>query len=117
MNVTRQIPPADWQGFFDSLTRDQLTLPKAATIEVVAPDLGDQVEVRATRLVGFTYDPSADAFSVILDDVTHTVSCPAEIWIIEEDGGFVSTLGLLCGGGKKEIIYVGRSGTLARFYG
>lgn len=117
MSMTRQIPSGDWQDYFARFTREQLgdnlDAPKAATIEVMSMVLGDQYEALTTRLLGLAYDPKRDAFEVQLEDISHLVPCPAEIWVVEEDGGFVSSMVLVCPDGKREIIYVRRSGPLA----
>ena len=42
-----------------------------------------------------------------------TGNLPAEIWVIEGEGGFISALELLLADGSREIIYVRRSGPLA----
>lgn len=118
MSMTRQIPSVDWQNYFDRFTRDQLgdniDPPKAATIEVISMQLGDQYEALTTRLLGLVYDPRRDAFEIQLEDISHLVNCPAEIWVVEEENGFVSSLELMCRDGTKEIIYVRRSGPPAR---
>ena len=74
---------------------------------------GDQYEALTTRLLGLAYDPKRDAFEVQLEDLSHMVPCPTEIWVVEEEGGFVSSMVLVCPDGKREIIYVRRGGPLA----
>jgi hypothetical protein len=120
MRLTRQIPSQEWKSYFERLTREQLgddiPVPKAATIEVHSPTLGLQYEGHVMRLLGLTYDPKNETFEVLLEEVCHLVSRPAEIWVIEEDGGFVPTLVLICPDGRKEMVSVYRSGPLALRY-
>jgi hypothetical protein len=115
--LTRQIPSQEWKTYFERFTRDQLgddiPVPKAATIELQSPTLGLQYEGQAMRLLGLTYDPKNETFEVLLEEVTHLVSRPVEIWVIEEDGGFVPTLALICPDGKRELVSLYRSGPLA----
>jgi hypothetical protein len=116
MSTTKQIAPQHWTAFFDDLSRRQLTdeSPKAATVEVLSPSLGDQIEVLTTRVLGLGYDRQRETFSILLDDVAdHMVSCLADVWVIEEEDGLVSTVELACTDGRKEIVYLWRSGPLA----
>jgi hypothetical protein len=116
MGTTKQIPIPEWRDYFDRFSRDRLSgdQPLAVTIEVVSPDLGDQYEAQTVRLLGLSYDPKSESFSVDLDDVAdHVVSRPGEIWIIEEEDGFISALELACEDGRREIVHLWRSGSLA----
>jgi hypothetical protein len=116
--TTRQIPREEWKDYFERFTRKHLAddLPEAVTIEVLSPTIGDQFEARAARLLGLAYDPQRNTFEVLLEDLDHLVFEPAEIWVIETDGDFISTLELVRPDGTKEIIYVYRSGPPARRY-
>lgn len=116
--TTRQIPRQEWKDYFERFTRKHLAddLPEAVTIEVLSPTIGDQFEARAARLLGLAYDPQRNTFEVLLEDLDHLVFEPAEIWVIETDGDFISTLELVRPDGTKEIIYVYRSGPPARRY-
>jgi hypothetical protein len=116
MAMTKQIAAHDWKAFFDDFSRQQLTeeQPKAATVEVLSPSLGDQIEVLVTRLLGLGYDPRSEAFSVFLDDVAdHLIFHPSEVWIVQDQDGFISTVQLACSDGHKEIIHLWRTGPLA----
>lgn len=115
--ITRQIPSDEWQHFFDRMTHDLLTddTPRAATIEVLSPTLGDQVAARLLRLHELSYDPRRQLLTVLLDDLDHECS-PTEIWILQEDNGSVTALQVRCADGTQEIIYLWRSGPLARRY-
>ena len=113
MGTTKQIPRPEWQPYFDRFTRQHLVggPPETATIEVVSPLIGDQIEARTAALLGLSYDPKSNAFEVLLEDVDHLVFHPSEIWVIEEDDGFLSALELVrTDDASKEIIYVHRSG-------
>jgi hypothetical protein len=116
MATTKLIPFTERKGYFAEFTRRHLAdgVPKAATIEMVPWTLGDQFETTAARLLGLDYDPMRDAFAVLLEHVDHLVSCPTEIWVIEEDGGFITTLEVICSDGTQEIIHLRRSGPPAR---
>ncbi len=113
MGTTRRIERADWKRYFDGLTAQQLADdgdPKAATIEHLSTKLGDRVEPMMERLSALLFDPESETLDVRLGQDEHLTMTPSEIWVIEEEGGFVSTLELLHEDGAKEIIYVRRSG-------
>ena len=115
MPATRQIPRAEWKDYFDRFTRAFLTddQPGAATVEVISPTLGDQFEVSSVRLLGLDYDPKGETFEVLLENVDHLVFQPREIWILEGETGFISTIEVVLSDGGKEIIYVRSNGPLA----
>jgi hypothetical protein len=108
--VTKQIPRAQWQVYFDGLTRGHLTGKgaPAASLEIVSPDIGDQFEAREARLLGLVYDPRSDALEVVLEGMDHLAFQPSEIWVIEEDDGFVTTLELVRDDGTRELLYLHR---------
>jgi hypothetical protein len=115
MSTTKQRARTEWKLYFDRFTRERLESeePGAATIEVVSPTLGDQFQVSAVRLLGLTYDPKSDALEVLLENVDHLIFRPTEIWVVEGEPGFISTLEILQSDGTKELIYVRRSGPAA----
>src|SRR5258707_1071228 len=116
MRTTKQLPRAEWKDYFDRFTREHLKddAPGAATIEVISPTLGDQFEVSAVRLLGLTFDPRSGVFEVLLEDLDHLSFSPTEIWVLEGEPGFIATLEVVHADGIKEIIYVRKSGPLAR---
>ena len=118
MSTTKQLARTEWNAYFDRFTREQLQgeAPGAATIEVVSPTLGDQFQLSAVRLLGLTYDPKSDALEVLLENVDHLIFRPTEIWVMEGEPGFISTLEIVQSDGTKELIYVRRSGPLAGRY-
>src|SRR5262245_15833697 len=121
MGVTKQIPRAEWQRYFERFTNQHVLrgtddVHQAATVEVLSPVLGDQYEANVVRLMGLVYEPRSNAFQVLLEDVDHLVFHPSEIWVIEEEGGFVSAVEVVRPDESKEIIYVRRSGVPAPLY-
>ena len=112
MSATKQLPRAEWKDYFERFTRDFLSDdgPDAATIEVMSPTLGDQFEVSSARLLGLDYDAKEDTFEVLVEDLDHLVFEPTEIWILEGESGFVSTIEVVQADGTKQIIYLRSSG-------
>ena len=111
MGSTKQLARSEWQDYFDRFTAEHVedSTPEAATVEVVSPRLGDQIEFSDIRLLGLNYDPKTQAFQVLLENVDHLVFHPTEIWVLEgeSDSLIIEVVGA---DGGKEIIYVGRSG-------
>jgi len=116
MRTTKQLPRAEWKAYFDRFTREHVkdAAPGAATIEVMSPTLGDQFEVAAVRLLGLTFDPKSGALEVMLEGLDHLSLNPTEVWVLEGEPGFIATLEVVRADGIKEIIYIRRSGSLAR---
>jgi len=116
MGTTKQLPRAEWKDYFDRFTREQLRddAPGTATVEVVSPTLGDQYSASEARLLGLAYDPKSQAFEVLLADLDHLVFQPTEIWVLEGDPGFISTVEVVQQDGSKQIIYVRRSNPVVR---
>src|SRR4051794_25430415 len=112
MSSTKQLPRAEWKDYFDRFTREFLSEDRAddATIEVMSPTLGDQFEVSSARLLGIDCDPKAETFEILVEDLDHLVFEPTEIWILEDEPGFVSTIEVVQADGTKQIIYLRSSG-------
>ena len=117
MGTTRQLARAEWQDYFDRFTAKHLDedTPESATVEVLSARRGDQIEFSAIRLFGLAYDPKSQAFQVLLEDVDHLVFHPTEIWVLEGENDAV-TIEVIDADGRKEIIYVSRTGTPALRY-
>jgi hypothetical protein len=117
--VTKQIPRSEWKDYLERFTREHLTRdpPDDVTVEVLSPTIGDQFEARAERLLGLTYDPKSRAVEVLLEDqLDHLAFDPVEIWAIEMEDGFVSTLELVREDGTRELLYIYRGGPPAPIY-
>jgi hypothetical protein len=120
MAQTRRIERDHWETYLDHFTRQHLNddggIHKAAVVEVMSPSFGDQLAAVVVPLLGLAYDPASDALEVALEDLDHLVFRPSELWVIEDDDGFISTLEVISGDGTKHIIYVRQSGPLAVRY-
>ena len=112
MTDTKQIPRKEWKAYFDRFTKDHLRddRPEAATIELLSPELGDQVEAGGARLLGITFDPKSKSLEILLENVDHLVFEPKEIWVMEENDGFIPGMEVVRRDGNKEIMTVRRAG-------
>src|SRR5262249_6249672 len=113
MGTTKQIPREEWTDYFDRFTREHLAgeQREAVTIEVMSPDIGDQVEAEIAHLAGLSYDPRSQALEVWVEEqLDHLAYYPTEVWVIEEDGGFLSAVEVVRSDGTKEVLRIQRSG-------
>jgi hypothetical protein len=83
---TQELPRETWRFYFDELSKIIGTVE--ATVEVVGPDVGDQIEADHLILTGITYDDRDDIVVIGLDapgpppeDVERIVEEPQRILI------------------------------------
>jgi hypothetical protein len=111
MATTKEIPRDQWKEYFDRFTKKHLrdNRPEVATIELVSAELGDQIAADA-RILGISYDPKSEALEVLLESVDHLVFHPREVWVLEDDDGFLPSVEILREDGSKEILSLRRNG-------
>ncbi len=111
---TKQIPRDQWKAYFDQFTREYLAEEETetATVEMMSPTLGDQFVAEGMRLLGLSYSPHSNLFEVELEGMEHLVFDPTEIWVMEEEGGFISNLDMVRADGTNELINLRKSGPL-----
>ena len=90
MERTREIPRTEWQSYFDRLVTEQ-TL--RASVEIVGPELGDQIEAEQLPLASISHDDhsgrvmigvgGAERYPVVL---WHTIERPRRVEVRERDG-------------------------------
>jgi hypothetical protein len=114
MGSTRQIHQDDWMAYFDRFTRRHLEhgAPEEATLELVSPSFGDQIESQGSRILGLSWDPKSQAFEVLLEGVDHMSFRPDEIWVVEEDDGLLSAIELVNADGDREILVLRRGASM-----
>jgi len=112
MAATKQIPRNQCGDYFDRFTKRYLRddRPEAATIELLSPELGAQVQADAAHLLGISYDPKSEALEVLLENIDHLVFHPKEIWVWEDEDGFLPSIEIVRDDGTKEILTVRRGG-------
>ena len=110
--ATKQIPPHQWKDHFDRFTKRYLRddRPEAATIELLSPALGDEVEAEAVHLLGISYHAKSEVLEVLLENIDHLVFHPKEIWAWEEEDGFLRSIEIVRDDGTKEILTIRRAG-------
>jgi hypothetical protein len=110
MTTTKKIPREQWRDVLDRFTKRYLRddLPEAITIDHLSPELGDQVAVEEARLLGIAYDPRSKVLEVLLHDVDHLVFQPKELWVAEEEEGFLAWIEIVRDDDTKEILKIRR---------
>ena len=73
----KQISRTQWQAFFDRVSK---ALPaKQVEIEVSGLGLGDRIAAEWVPLIGLSYDPHDDTFTVSAEGIDHRVPHPKQI--------------------------------------
>jgi hypothetical protein len=120
MSATKEIPRSEWESYFERFTQQHLKdeggIHKVAIVEVLSPELGDQFEATMLPLDGISYDPKSNALELALEGLDHLIFQPAEIWVVEEENGFVPTLEVVRSDGIREIVQLQQSGPPALRY-
>jgi len=105
--TTRKIQRDEWPEFFDSFSRQHQAW--LVTIEVLDPDIGDQIAARQLPLEGIVVESGNEnktQIEIIVGEkpdshISHTITSPDRVWLkqsdegsdkvieIESEGGFV----------------------------
>ena len=98
--TTRQIEKNDWQSYFDRVSRELSTT--TIDVEVSGTDMGVQEETHEAALVGLSYDPRDDAFSIVAEALEHRVTRPEQIFV-EEEASELHSVEIVDGDGHRHI--------------
>jgi Family of unknown function (DUF5335) len=104
----RLIPRSEWSSFFDAFTRRHVGW--LATVWVVDPRLGAQVEARGLPFEAVDLDPSAQGpISLQLgalpaSNIEHRIDEPEQVWVELTDGGTEAALEVRSRGERKTIV-------------
>jgi len=104
----RQVPHAEWLRFFEGFTRRHRGW--LATVRVIDPRLGAQIEARDLPLEGIVVDPQARGpISFLLGgehgaNVEHPVDRPEQVWVEVTEEGAEAALEVVSGGGRRTIL-------------
>ena len=110
MSVTTKIPTEQLAEYFTNFTKRFLRggAPEAVDVQVLEPEWGDQRMTEGVRLLGITYESTANSLEFELDTGDHRVYQPKEVWAVEESDGFVTAIEVVRADGTKEIVSVRR---------
>ena len=112
MSQTKRIPREQLHEYFDEFTRRFLrdSSPEVVAIELIEPELGDQVVAAGARLHGITYEERTNVLEIETQTGDHRDYNPEAVWVIEEPDGFVDAFEVVRADGKREVISVKRAG-------
>lgn len=112
MSRTTRIPTDRLSTYFDDFSKRFLNTEGRAnaSVEVISMDVGDQFVGEAISLIGITYDKPENTIELELGSGDHRVLNPKEVWVIEEDDGFVSAIEIVPPEGAHEVVRVNRAG-------
>ena len=101
---TRAVARERWIEFFDSFSRAYAG--SVATLEVLDPDLGAQIEVEETPLTGISYDTTGLElhFTTRGGHLVHRIASPARVSIEEGDNGLVAAIEIAADGEPETIL-------------
>ena len=102
----RKLEKSEWENYFsewDKKYREGQLSRKEVQIEIVNPDIGDQVETHWQKLVGLAYDPKDDDFEIVAERHDHLIHKPTEIYV-DEDNGDLKVVEVVQWDGTKHII-------------
>ncbi|WP_440998796.1 DUF5335 family protein [Fodinibius sp. SL11] len=103
---SKKISKQEWQRYFDAFSIKYLKdkRPEYIEIQVLSEDMGAQNEIKWTPLKGITYDPKSDILEIQIDKLDHLISHPQEIYVNEEDNGWLTAMMVVRRDGEKSII-------------
>jgi hypothetical protein len=108
--ATMEIPKSEWLDFLDVFSRQHEGW--LATLEIVTPEIGDQIEAQQYSFNGVSFDPKGtnrDSIDIELGvdpdrHVNHLVSRPAKVTLILGDTGAHEGLNIESEDGTKTIL-------------
>ncbi len=98
---TEKIDKSDWEDYFNRLAK--ALEGKNASINIMALDIGNQIEANKVRLLGITYDPKGDLFEIALDGLDHIINHPKEVQVLIGSNG-IEAVEIISGEDRKQII-------------
>jgi hypothetical protein len=116
MPVTIQLSPARMADYFATFTRRYLMNESTdvADVEVLSTTLGDQPTTTGSHLLGITYEPNRNVLEVELESGDMRTFQPKEVWVVEEENGFLRAVEIVRDDDTRELIQVHRLGLRKR---
>ena len=113
---TRELQGDQIQTYFDNFTKRFLTdrSPESIDVEVLGPEFGDQRAVEGARLMGISYDPREHTLDIFHEMGDHRMSGAQEVWVREDDDGFLNSIEVVLPEGDREIINLQRMNSRRR---
>ena len=118
VQFTRELDKAQWARFLDDVSEE---LPLSGVrIDILSPELGDEVEAVGLLLQGMSYDPRRDVFEVVAGRgaptgpmlLHHRVDHPRHIWIDSRAGILPSTIAVDDETGVRTLVRITQASPL-----
>jgi hypothetical protein len=112
MKDTRRLSPPEIAEYFKRFTARFLKYESTdvADVEHVSPGGGDQVATTGAHLTGITYEPNTRSLEIELEAGDVRAFRPKEVWVREDDDGFVRAIEVVLDDDDREIIQIRRLG-------
>jgi hypothetical protein len=103
---SKKITKKEWQKYFDTFSGKYLKdeQPEYVEIQVMSEEFGVHSETKWTVLKGITYDPKNDILEIQVDEMEHLISHPKEIYVNEEQDGWLSGILVIQKDGERNVI-------------
>lgn len=107
---TTRLEGKEAQTYFDEFTKRYLVnrSPEAVDVEVTGPEFGEQRAVEGARLMGISYDAREHTLDIFYGPGDHRLIGAEQVWVREDDNGFVRTIEVVLPQGDREIIKLER---------
>ncbi|MBC7658927.1 MAG: DUF5335 family protein [Chitinophagaceae bacterium] len=99
--VTRSLAKEDWKLYFDDFSKHIQS--ERVELDVMALDIGDQIEEDHVLLNGLSYDPKDDMIYVFTYPLRHFISHPDHIWLVE-DNNKLQSIDIETSDGEKHLL-------------
>jgi len=103
---TKQLPADDWLGFFATFSTENRKHP--VTVELIGPELGDQILVEGAPLMAVDYDPPDKGDNLVIttgeESQEHVVRAPREVWLARDGHGRIEVIEVVDGEGVRTLI-------------
>ncbi|MDZ7691087.1 MAG: DUF5335 family protein [Balneolaceae bacterium] len=104
--AVKKIDKPEWMIYFNSFSSKFLKdeQPEYFEIRVLSNEIGVQPETQWTLLRGISYDPKGDVLDVSVDHLNRMIYHPKEIFVDEDNDGWLTSIEVLESDGTKDII-------------
>jgi len=106
--AVRKIEKKDWQSYFDTFSKSFLKdkQPEYIGIQILSGEFGAQPETSWLVMEGITYDPKGNLLDVKVEDLNRMILDPLEIYVDEDERGWIHSMEIIEKDGTKDIIEI-----------
>lgn len=106
--AVKELKKKQWQSFFDQFYKRYLkdAQPEYAEIRVLSDESEAQPETGCLVLKGISFDPKGDTFDIRVEDLNRMIWHPSQIYVDEEENGWITSIEIIEQDGTKNIIEI-----------